>query len=115
MGALRPSEAPAPIKRPNYLARPAEPRPVTATRYPRLYKGEQAAANLVVETLKRRGTAQVEMAEDLEVSPNLVSEWCKNEKPVRLGAILALQNKRLARAILNAALDHLDNVSPRHE
>lgn len=102
IAALAPAPESAPL-RPKTLPR----KPVEKDRHPRRYRGRIAGAGLLSELLRRRGIPRSEVAEDLDVSDNLVADWCTGHECIRLGDILELQNERLALAILDAARDHI--------
>lgn len=104
MATPRSEYPPEVVQRPKHLP-PTPHRPNVARRYPRLYRGDMAAAALLRDVLQRRGTSQIELAEDLDISPRIVHAWCTGERAVPLGVLLCLQNGRLAEALLYALLE----------
>ena len=99
-----PSDHRADVLRPKTIGSPTV-RPGVQRRYPRLFRGDVAAGGLLTETFRRRGASLLELAEDLEVAPRLLSQWLRAERSAPLGLVFALTNGRMADAILNAALD----------
>jgi hypothetical protein len=66
-----------------------------------------------MEVLARRGTLAVELAEDLHVPRNLVMAWLRGDRPIHLGHVMAIQNRRLTVAILLACLSAAER-DPEH-
>jgi len=69
-------------------------------RYPKLRAGDVEGARVFELALRRRGASRAEVAEDLDVSPNLVSRWIEAESPLPGGLECVLQDKRLANLLL---------------
>jgi hypothetical protein len=94
-------------------------RPVVATRYPNVYRGELLAARVLAETLMRFGVPRSELADDLGVSPNIVADWCSGQRAMPFGAVLAIRNRRLRETLLrdgeHAAATASNDNSVRHD
>lgn len=74
-------------------------------RYPKLCAANESLRHLLLEVLRRKGTAQAELAEDLQVPATLVAAWCAGKRTIPASVFLALQNGRFAEALLYATLE----------
>jgi hypothetical protein len=79
--------------------------PSTGQRYPTLSAGNESLRLLLVEVLRKRGTSQAELAEDLQVPRALVTAWVCGTRTIPGSVFLALQHDRLAEALLYAAIE----------